>query len=234
MEDYAAQGFLPEAMVNFLALLGWNPGDEREVMSRDELVDAFSIERVQKKSAVFDTAKLEWLNGQYLAAIPTEVAADLLVPRLEEFGVDPSAWTENREGFLALVDLLKVRARTTVEMAQQALPFVRPDLDGYEDEAVARHWAKDADGVATRLRRLQEVLGETDWTEPALEEAVRGVAAEMGVGAGKVIHPLRLAVTGRGNSPGIFEVLLVLGREKTLERLGIAGEHLARGGLEPA
>ncbi len=228
VEDYAGQGFLPEAMVNFLALLGWNPGDEREVMSRDELVDAFSMDRVQKKSAVFDTNKLEWLNGQYLASIPTEVAADLLEPRLEELGVDPAVWTEDRDGFLSLVALLQVRARTTLDMAQQALPFVRPDLEGYEDAAVAKHWAKDPEGVVGRLKRLREVLSDTPWTETALEEAVRGVAAELEVGAGKVIHPLRLAVTGRGNSPGIFEVLVLLGRDKTLERLVIAWEHLAQ------
>jgi glutamyl-tRNA synthetase len=186
------------------------------------------MDRVQKKSAVFDTNKLEWLNGQYLASIPTEVAADLLEPRLEELGVDPAVWTEDRDGFLSLVALLQVRARTTLDMAQQALPFVRPDLEGYEDAAVAKHWAKDPEGVVGRLKRLREVLSDTPWTETALEEAVRGVAAELEVGAGKVIHPLRLAVTGRGNSPGIFEVLVLLGRDKTLERLVIAWEHLAQ------
>lgn len=234
VEDYAGQGFLPEALVNFLALLGWNPGDEREVMSRDELVEAFSMDRVQKKSAVFDTGKLEWLNGQYLASIPTEVAAALLVPRLEELGVDPAVWTEDQEGFQALVALLQVRARTTIDMAQQALPFVLPELGSYEDSAVAKHWAKDPEGVVGRLRRLHEVLSDTDWDENALEEAVRGVATELEVGAGKVIHPLRLAVTGRGNSPGIFEVLVLLGREKTLERLVIAWEHLTQPGSESA
>jgi glutamyl-tRNA synthetase len=232
--DYAGQGFLPEAMVNFLALLGWNPGDEREVMSRDELVEAFSMERVQKKSAVFDTSKLEWLNGQYLASLPTEVAADLLVPRLVELGVDPEVWTGDRGAFLTLVELLKVRARTTVEMAHQALPFVQPDLDGYEEEAVARHWAKDPGGVTHRLRRLHEALEDVPWTEEDLEEAIRGLAADLGVGAGKMIHPLRLAVTGRGNSPGIFEVLMLLGRERTLERLENAWEHLSQGDPELA
>jgi glutamyl-tRNA synthetase len=230
--DYAGQGFLPEAMVNFLALLGWNPGDEREVMSRDELVEAFSIDRVQKKSAVFNTSKLEWLNGQYLASLPTAVAADLLVPRLEDLGVDAEAWNADREAFLALVDLLKVRARTTVEMADQALPFVRADLEGYEEEAVARHWAKDPEGVVHRLRRLHEALRDVPWSEEDLEAAIRGLAADLGVGAGKVIHPLRLAVTGRGNSPGIFEVLLLLGREKTLKRLENAWEHLSHGDPE--
>ncbi len=234
VEDYAGLGFLPEAMVNFLALLGWNPGDEREMMTRDELVGAFSMDRVQRKSAVFDTGKLEWLNGQYLASIPTEVAAELLVPRLEELGVDPSAWAGDQTAFLALVALLQVRARTTVDMAQQALPFVVPELEGYEESAVAKHWAKDPEGVIGRLKRLHKVLADTPWDEGALEKAVRGVAAELEVGAGKVIHPLRLAVTGRGNSPGIFEVLVLLGRERTLERLVIAWEHLTQQGAESA
>ncbi|MEJ2540115.1 MAG: glutamate--tRNA ligase [Gemmatimonadota bacterium] len=232
--DYAGQGFLPEAMVNFLALLGWNPGDEREVMTRDELVAAFSMDRVQKKSAVFDTSKLEWLNGQYLAELPTERAAELLVPVLEGMGVDPDAWTGDRERFLALVALLKVRSRTVVEMAHQALPFLQEQLTEYEAAAVAKHWSREPEAVMERLRLLHEALSDAEWTEAALESVVRGVASDLGVGAGKVIHPLRLALTGRGSSPGIFEVMVLLGREKSLERLVNAWEHMSRGGAGSA
>ncbi|MEJ2542212.1 MAG: glutamate--tRNA ligase [Gemmatimonadota bacterium] len=230
VEDYARQGFLPEAMVNFLALLGWNPGDEREVMSRDELVDAFSMDRVQKKSAVFDTDKLEWLNGQYLASTPTAVVGELLRPHLEARGMDVAAWDPDGSRYPELVRLLKTRARTLVEMADQALPFVQEGLEGYEESAVARHWRKDPDVVSHRLRALHGVLEATDWDEASLEEAIRGLAEREGVGAGKIIHPLRLAVTGRGSSPGIFEVLVLLGREKTLERLENAWEHMAQEG----
>ncbi|HSM07061.1 MAG TPA: glutamate--tRNA ligase [Longimicrobiales bacterium] len=230
VEDYAGLGFLPEAMVNFLALLGWNPGDEREVMSRDELVEAFSMDRVQKKSAVFDTDKLEWLNGQYLASAPTPVVADLLRPHLEVRGVDVGDWDPDGTRFGELVRLLKPRARTLEEMAEQAMPFVQDGLAGYEEAAAARHWYRDPEGVSGLLRALHGVLGAADWDEASLEREVRALAEREGVGAGKVIHPLRLAVTGRGNSPGIFEVLALLGREKTLERLENAWEHMAQGG----
>jgi len=235
--EYARDGILPEAMVNFLALLGWNPGDEREVMSADELVEAFSMERVQKKSAVFDTEKLTWLNGQYLSRAPVEVVLPLLKARLEERGVPggaltdaaPSDWSGGPDSWLAaLVALLQPRARTTVELASQAEPFLAGTVDHYEEKAAAKHWFRDPEAAARRLERLSELLADTPWSEAALEEAIRGLAADLEVGAGKVIHPLRLAVTGRGSSPGIFEVLVLLGRGRTLERLARAREHLAR------
>lgn len=234
--DYAREGILPEAMVNFLALLGWNPGDEREVMPLAELVEAFSMERVQKKSAVFDTGKLGWINGQYLAAAPTSSLVPLVRDRLEDRGVTvtpdaaPEDWpAESGDWFEALVGVLKVRARTVVEMAEQAEPFLVPKIAGYEEKAAAKHWLRDPEGTVDRLRRLAGRLESVEWAEDALEEAVRGLAAEAGVGAGKIIHPLRLAVTGRGASPGIFEVLVLTGRARTLKRLADAWEHLAQG-----
>jgi glutamyl-tRNA synthetase len=237
--DYAREGILPQAMVNFLALLGWNPGDEREVMSVDELVAAFSMDRVQKKSAVFDTEKLAWINGQYLSALPFDELAALVRDRMAEAGygegaevrATPEDWDGDADSwFRALLDLLKVRARTTTDLVSQAEPFLRPELEEYEEEAAAKHWFRDPAGVEERLRRLHQVLAEVRWTEADLEEAVRGVAAELEVGAGKVIHPLRLAVTGRGNSPGIFEVLVLLGRSRSLKRLENAWEHLSQAG----
>ncbi|MDT8342569.1 MAG: glutamate--tRNA ligase [Longimicrobiales bacterium] len=240
--DYAHAGILPDAMVNFLALLGWNPGDEREVMTRAELVAAFSMDRVQRKSAVFDTEKLAWLNGQYLARTPASELLPLLRRRLGEEdppllppGTDlarsaPADWPAETRGpwEAALVDLLKPRARTVVEMARQAEPFLSAGVRDYEEEAVARHWARDPAAVRVRLERIESRLGAVAWDEAALEDAVRTLAEEEGVGAGKLIHPLRLALTGRASSPGIFEVLVLLGRARTLERLAAARKHLAR------
>ncbi len=171
--EYARSGILPEAMVNFLALLGWNPGDEREVMDRAELVRSFAMERVQKKSAVFDMAKLEWLNGQYLAEKPAEALAPLVTERLAERGITPERWSARGEAwFEALVDLLKTRSRTVEELAAQAVPYLvdDPELDA---DAVARHWNKDPEGVATRLRRLRSVYEDCPWQAQALEERLR-------------------------------------------------------------
>ena len=126
------------------------------------------------------------------------------------------------------MDLLKVRARSVVDMVDQAAPFLVDEVAEYEERTVAKQWAKDPQGVHARLGALHERLEHALWSEEALEAILRGLAEELEVGAGKLIHPLRLAVTGRGNSPGIFEVLVLLGRAKTLKRLVLAREHLSR------
>ena len=217
--EFEAQGILPEALFNFLALLGWNPGDEREVMSRDELVAAFSLDRVQKKSAVFDPAKLEWLNGQHLARWDAAQLVPLVVARLP---VEPEAWQGRQAWLERLVDMLKVRARTVEELSRMAAPYLSDDALDYDEESVARHWAREPAVVAERLTRLRDRLDRVPWARQELEEATRKLAEELGVGAAKVIHPLRVAVTGRQHSPGMFEVLALLGKERSLARLDIA------------
>jgi glutamyl-tRNA synthetase len=223
--DYEAQGILPEAMINFLALLGWNPGDEREFMGRDELVSAFAPERILKKSAVFDLEKLAWLNGRHLAAKPTDELLAAVRGRLAETaGVDPSR-LEDDAWMTRLVELLKVRARTVQDVAEQALPFVCDTLT-FDEDAVARHWRKDVPATVARLRAVEETLRASAWTEAALEEGLRRRAEALSVGAGKLIHPLRVALTGRATSPGIFEVLVLLGTERALNRVSGAVQRL--------
>jgi glutamyl-tRNA synthetase len=221
--DYEAQGILPDAMVNFLALLGWNPGDEREVMDRAELIEAFSMDRVQKKSAVFDTDKLEWLNGRYVAALPLTTLVPRALARLEARVLGPDAWDPSApgpdsEGFGALLTLLQSRARTIEDVADQAEPFLveEPEL---EAGATRKHWARDPAATAEGLRALWAALDGGAWEEEALEARLRGCAEARGVGAGKVIHPLRVALTGRTRSPGIFEVLSWLGRDRAERRV---------------
>jgi glutamyl-tRNA synthetase len=223
--EYETIGILPEAMFNFLSLLGWNPGDEREVMSRDELTAAFSLERLQKKSAVFDVDKLQWLNGQHLARTPTERLVPLVVAQLGRTGMDARHLDTGSARFLKMVDLLKVRARTVAELAAQTGPYLS-DTVTFDADAVAKHWAREPQETAVRLGRLRDRLVASDWTEPALEAGVRGLAEELGIGAGKLIHPLRVALTGQAASPGIFEVLALLGRERSLGRLETALERV--------
>ncbi len=237
--DYEGRGILPEAMVNFLALLGWSPGDDREVFSREELVEAFSLERVLKKSSVFDSRKLEWLNGQHLARMATDVLLDPVARHLIQEGLLPSEASEVLEGgsvppedlpglpvhLPTLVGLLKVRARTLAELATQARPYLLEELE-FDPAAVKKHWAKDPETALARLEALEEVLEGCPWEEEALEKAIRGLAGRLDVGLGKVIHPLRVAVTGRMSSPGMFEVLVLLGRERSLRRLRAGIQHL--------
>jgi glutamyl-tRNA synthetase len=220
--DYEAQGVLPEAMVNFLALLGWNPGDEREVMGREELIGAFTPERILKKSSVFDLEKLSWLNGRHLAATDTTRLVTALRRRLAPGEDGGAARRLADDGWMGrLVDLLKVRTRSVEEMAEQARPFVFDAL-AYDPQAVEKHLRKDPASAARFLTALADKLRDVDWSEAFLEERVRGLAEELGVGAGKLIHPLRVALAGQATSPGIFEVLVLLGRERALERVEAA------------
>jgi glutamyl-tRNA synthetase len=214
--EYHDQGFLPDAMVNFLALLGWSPGSDQEIYSRQELIERFSLSGINRKSAVFDVQKLEWMNGRYLAEHPSADLARRLRDLAGERGTDrPEAW------WLKLADLLKVRSRTVTEMALQARPYLTDAVD-YDADAVARHW-KDPHDVADRLERLARRLASVEpFTEEPLEAAVREAAAGDGIGAGKLIHPLRVALTGQTASPGIFEVARLLGREQVLARLTAA------------
>ena len=221
--QYREQGILPAALTNFLALLGWSPGDDTEIMGVEELVRRFSLEGINRKSAVFDTAKLEWLNGQYLASMSVEALEPLVADRVIAHGLATAeALAARRAWFLGLIELLKLRSRTVDELARQARPYLTDDLV-FDDAAVAKHWGKSPEDVAARLGRVREMLaGVEDWREPALEEGLRSLAEELGVGAGKLIHPLRVAVTGQAASPGIFEVLVVLGRDRTLARVDAA------------
>ncbi|MBW3534105.1 MAG: glutamate--tRNA ligase [Gemmatimonadetes bacterium] len=217
--EYEERGILPEAMVNFLALLGWNPGDEREVMEKAELVEAFSLDRVQVKSAVFDHEKLGWLNGRWLERLPPERVAPLVARRLEAHGVDEHVLEGRGEWWLRLVDLLKARARSVDEVAAAATIYLGSGVPAYDDTAVAKHWEKDPGAAEERLEALRDRLGAGPWKEAPLEERLRALAEARGEGAGKVIHPLRVALTGQRASPGIFEVLVLLGREESLARI---------------
>jgi glutamyl-tRNA synthetase len=233
--EYEKEGILPGAMVNFLALLGWSPGDDREVFSREELVDAFSLDRILKKSAVFDSRKLEWLNGQHLAATATELLLEPVRRGLEDRnllgGPRPGETGEGAPIDLAfMVELLKVRARTLEDLLLQAEPYFQAELH-YDPKAVRKQWAKDPAATALRLSRLGEVLGEASWDQESLEEVSRGLARELEVGAGKLFQPLRLALTGSSASPGIFDVLVLLGRERSLERIERAVNMLRSGKL---
>jgi glutamyl-tRNA synthetase len=223
--QYREQGILPEALVNFLALLGWSPGDDTEVMDAAELVRRFSLDGINKKGSVFDPEKLEWLNGQYLHRMPAGELEPLVTDRLAGAGLAlPDELATRQDWFHRLLDLLKVRSRTLEELVGLARPFLVDDVEP-DPDAIKKHWAKRPEEVARQLRQVRERLATAErWEEETLEGLLRGLAEELGVGAGKLIHPLRVAVTGTVASAGIFEVLVLLGRERSLQRIdrGIA------------
>ncbi|HYJ79339.1 MAG TPA: glutamate--tRNA ligase, partial [Longimicrobiaceae bacterium] len=200
--DYAEQGILPEALLNFLALLGWNPGGDVELMTTEEMVGLFSLERINRKGAVFDTEKLLWMNGQYLAKKPAAELLPLVAPLLVEGGLMDAAEVEaRRDWLLYVIGFLKVRSRTTREIAAQARTYLADEVE-LDEEAVAKHW-KDPAETDARLGAVRELLAQVEpWEPAALEEALREAAQRAGVGFGKVAQPLRVALTGSAASPG--------------------------------
>jgi glutamyl-tRNA synthetase len=218
--QYRDEGILPDALVNFLALLGWSPGDDTELMPLDELIRRFSLEGINKKGSVFDTEKLEWLNGQYLNRMSVEALEPMVSERLVAAGLaSPEDLAARADWLHRLIDLLKVRSRTLAELVEQARPFLADRVEP-DPAAVQKHWARRPAEVAGHLRHVRDLLEAADrWEEAPLEDALRALAERLGVGAGKLIHPLRVAVTGSAASPGIFDVLVLVGRERSLERI---------------
>jgi glutamyl-tRNA synthetase len=226
--EYREQGILPWAMVNFLALLGWSPGQDEEIFDVPELIARFDLADVQKRSAVFDTRKLEWLNGQHISRADAATLDPIVTPMLIGTGLaDEALLAERRAWYLHLLALLTVRARTFDDFVRQARPYFEEGVT-YEEEATRKHWKRPGD-LQHHLAALRDRFAALDdWTQDALEPALRGLAEELGVGAGKLIHPLRIALTGMAVSPGIFEVLGAMGRERTLARLDAAVRELSR------
>jgi glutamyl-tRNA synthetase len=234
--DYQHLGILPGAMLNFLALLGWSPGNDIEVMTLPQMIELFDPAGLQKKAAIFDPKKLEWMNGQHLNLITSDELFARVAPAMEAAGLATSAELElRREWFLSLLELLKVRARTIDDIVRQAEPYFRGKI-GYDPDAVAKQW-KDRAGTFDILAHARDALaGLERWEPAAMEEALRLLAERLGFGdkAGRVFQPLRVALTGLAASPGIFDVLLVLGRDRSLERIDDALDYLRTPTRTPA
>ncbi|HSC27131.1 MAG TPA: glutamate--tRNA ligase [Vicinamibacterales bacterium] len=226
---YRDQGYLADAFVNFLALLGWSPGDDREVMTRQELVDAFTLERITGKSAVFDVEKLEWLNGQHLSRLSGREVAAIAAPWFERAGIGGSI-DPRRDGdwFANLMTLVKTRSRTLHDLVEQARPFFPGPVE-YQPDAVEKFWQDPAAAMAALAVATDYVESEDRWGDlEAMEGRLRSLAEERGVAAGKVMQSMRVALTGQRVSPGIFETLTAMGAGLARERLAAAMEWLSR------
>ncbi len=228
VEEYKKAGYLPQAMINFLALLGWSLGDDREIMSINEMIEHFSLDRVSKNPAVWDEAKLTWMNGQYIYGMSEDELVGPVIDHLKVGGlIDESFMLSGRDYILGFIRLMKERVKTLGDFVEKGRYFFQ-DPDAYEENAVNKHWRKES--VEERLKHLETELQTVDsWNAQGLEQVIRGLAEKLGVGAGKLIHPLRLALTGAGASPGIFELMEVLGRERVMRRLHKAIDYLCHG-----
>ncbi len=217
--DYQQMGILPDAMVNFLALLGWSPGGDREILTRPELIELFEPGGLLRKAAVFDVAKLEWMNGQHLSRTPLDELLPHITRAIVAAGLTTTEDLAARaDWYASLVDILRVRSRTVTDLVRQAGPFLSDSI-AYQAPETAKAWA-DRAGARELLRAAHAALGRcADWTPAALEATLRALAQERGIAAGKLFQPLRVALTGLSVSPGIFDVLHLLGRERSLARI---------------
>ena len=226
VEEFRSQGYLAEAIVNYLTLLGWGPGDERELFTLQETVELFELEQMSKKAAIYDTKKLTWMNGQYLSELPLEK----ILPEAKLFFIKDGLVTEewfndaaNEAYFEKLVDVVRVRVKTLQEVADASSYFFK-ELEGYDEKGVSKHFKPE--NIAILEQCIAAIKADDVYDLASTEAAYNKIAADNGLALGKVIHPTRLALTGRTVSPGMFDVMVLLGKEKTLARLEKAVEFI--------
>jgi glutamyl-tRNA synthetase len=216
--EYERQGYLPEAMVNFLALLGWSPGTNQELFTREELIAQFGLEGISGGNAVFNQEKLDWMNAQHVARLSNEAIVRAIRADLELQGLWSPAFESGRRAWLhEAIDLVKPRVRKVGDFVAQLAPFLREPVE-YDPVAVDKYLgtAGLADHIAA-LGAAYDALDRFDTTTS--EAALRTVAAHRGVKAGALIHATRVALTGQAVSPGLFEVAALVGRAGTVARL---------------
>ncbi len=213
VEEFRNEGILPPALYNYLALLGWSPGDDRELMTRQEMIALFTAERLNKAAAVFDREKLLWMNQQYIMRLPWEELLPHLGPFLAAVGLAGA----DRERLTQVLELYRVRARTLRELAEPLPPYFASALT-YDPAACAKFKADTE--LPGRLESLKQWWGALEgWDAPALDQALRQEAERQGVKPAVLIHPVRMALTNATGGPSLFELVAVTGREATLTHL---------------
>lgn len=222
---YKEMGYLPHALVNYLARLGWSSGDE-EIFSMDELIVKFSLEQVGKSSGVFNPEKLIWLNQHYIKNSKPEVLAKLLIPFLKELGIT----TEDNLRLHMIVKTLQERARTLKEMAESALFYFSENVR-YDEKAASKFLTNDNAGLFALL--MERLAGLSEFSAPSLEAAFKAILDEQGLKLGRLAQPVRVALTGAAISPGIFETMEAMGKETTMTRLKDAVEYMRKAGTRP-
>lgn len=222
VEEFMDKGYLPEAILNYIALLGWTPPDAtKELMTLDEMVELFDLDRVSSTPAVYDTTKMTWMNGQYMRMRTIEQLIDLYVPTASRFGLGTEDGLRSRGPWLEKVMLaLRERSKTVDEMVESSAVFFRAPSE-YDEAGAKKLFSKS--GVAPLLVKGAAALSQvTDWTLENVEAAYRGVIEREGIKGGEIIHPTRLALTGKTVGPGLFEIIEILGKDESVARLKAA------------
>lgn len=217
--DYQDMGIIPAAMRNFLALLGWSPGNDEEIITEAEMIKRFALDHIQKKPAVFDTTKLEWMNGQYLSALPADV---LLLPVERQLGI-LHVDTTGRD-LLPLIDAVKARSRTILHLAEQVATRL-PGANVTRDEKGTALVAKMGGSFPANLHTVHQALSavtDQQWDHPHLERTIKELSTTTGLKLGDLMQPVRVALTGGTVSEPVNELLAVVGRTESLRRIATA------------
>jgi glutamyl-tRNA synthetase len=224
--DYQQEGYLPDAMVNFLALLGWSLDDRTELLSQEELIKHFSLERVGKTGAIFNKDKLEWMNGVYLRKLSLGEFIQQAMPFLDRDLPDSVERPLNSSYVSQVLSLIQERAKTLAEVPQLASFFFLGELQ--YDTGLLLSGKLDAKSAAKAItitsQRLEKI---TTWDATTLEDVLRSLATELNLGTGKLFGLLRIAVIGRTAAPPLFQTMAVLGKEKCLKRFDKALQSLS-------
>lgn len=212
VEDFRQKGYLKDAFVNFIALLGWNPSADREIYSMDELVELFEITKVNKAGAVFDLQKLNWMNQQYMKNADLNELADFVTPIMNEKGFT----NIDNEYLKKVINVLLERLELINELPDYAPYFFTEEYD-IDPEYKEKKWDADAKSQSEQL--LKKLENVSDWTHDGIKDSVKEFCKEIGIKMGAIMHPLRLMLTGRSFGAGMFDVMELLGKEKTLSRI---------------
>jgi glutamyl-tRNA synthetase len=220
--DYQDQGIFPAAMRNFLALLGWSPGGDREILDEAEMIRLFTLDGIQKKSAVFDTTKLEWMNGQYLSFTPAEELVDPVRRQLGRMGVDDA-----RRDLKPIIDSVKARSRTIIQLAEQVSVRLNPERAQPDDkgQALIRKMGPQFEGNLERARTALEYIPQAKWNPDQILTTLKEVAETNKLKLGDVMQPVRVALTGSTVSEPVNELLFVVGRESSINTLRITPQR---------
>ncbi len=213
VQEFRDQGYLPRALVNYLALLGWSAGDDLDIMSISEMIDRFSLDHVSRSAAIYDIEKLRWMNGHYLSETDTETLISMIATDAQTRG-----WlSADKQTYLGkAIELVRSRAKTVPELIP-AIEYFFNDPESYDETGAQKYFYKD--GAVEKLQSVVSLMETNPFNAEKIEAAIRSQAEKLGIKAAALIHPVRLALSGRTNTPGLFEIMELLGATVCKARL---------------
>ncbi|MCR4431390.1 MAG: glutamate--tRNA ligase [Tepidanaerobacteraceae bacterium] len=218
VEEFRDQGYLAEAIVNYLTLLGWSPEGNEEIFGMEKAIKEFSLERVNKTAAVYDVKKLTWINGHYLRELDIDYITKQVIPFMLKKGIISEEEAEKRYEYIKQIAAISRDRSKTLDELADSIAFFFKDVTEYEEKGVKKHFAGEK--AAELLIKGAEALEKLDeFTHDSTEKAFRALAENMGIKAAELIHPTRLAISGRTVGPGLFEIIVLLGKEETVRRM---------------